>query len=328
MSGGSVVGCTPPATSGRRGGSARGVVPVSNSIEVVAHRGGSAEAPEHSLAAYRKAIASRVDALECDVRMTRDGRLVCVHDRRIDATSSGSGVVSALPLTDLEGLEFGVRAARRWALRSRAADPDDDADADEDEAEDAEVDEETGRVLTVDRLLDYVTSTPGEVRLAIETKHPTRHGRRVEVALVETLRRFGLLVGDRPVEWSGRPAVRVMSFSPVALRRLRVLAPGLPTVHLVRWPLPRGGGALAPGITAVGAPVGLIRLYPGYVARLHAAGLEVNVFTVNDERDMDLMVELGVDAVITDRPMELLRRLGRAGPEQDEPPAGISRPGA
>ena len=97
---------------GRHGGSARGVVPVSNSIEVVAHRGGSAEAPEHSLAAYRKAIASRVDALECDVRMTRDGRLVCVHDRRIDATSSGSGVVSALPLTDLEGLEFGVRAAR------------------------------------------------------------------------------------------------------------------------------------------------------------------------------------------------------------------------
>jgi glycerophosphoryl diester phosphodiesterase len=54
------------------------------------------------LAAYRQAVSSGVDAVECDVRLTLDGVLVCVHDRRIHRTSSGRGVASTLTLTDLE----------------------------------------------------------------------------------------------------------------------------------------------------------------------------------------------------------------------------------
>jgi glycerophosphoryl diester phosphodiesterase len=185
-------------------------------------------------------------------------------------------------------------------------------------------DEEAGRVLTLDRLLEYVTSTPGQVRLAIETKHPTRHSGRVEVALIETLRRFGLVVGGSPVEWSGRPAVRVMSFSSLALRQLRVLAPELPAVHLVSWIPPRGGTTPPSAITAVGAPISLLRRYPGYVARVQSADKEVHVWTVNDERDIDLVLSLGVDAVITDRPGEVLRRLGRTFPATGQRP-GVSR---
>ena len=62
--------------------------------EVVAHRGSSADVPEHTLAAYEQAVADGADALECDVRLTADGHLVCVHDRRIDRTSDGRGIVS------------------------------------------------------------------------------------------------------------------------------------------------------------------------------------------------------------------------------------------
>jgi glycerophosphoryl diester phosphodiesterase len=54
---------------------------------VVAHRGASAERPEHTLAAYELALAEGADGVECDVRLTRDGHLVCVHDRRVDRTS-------------------------------------------------------------------------------------------------------------------------------------------------------------------------------------------------------------------------------------------------
>ena len=61
------------------------------SIEVVAHRGANDEEPEHSLAAYLKAVEQGADAIECDVRLTADGTLVCVHDRRIDRTSTGRG---------------------------------------------------------------------------------------------------------------------------------------------------------------------------------------------------------------------------------------------
>ncbi len=274
-------------------------------VVVVAHRGASVDAPEHTLAAYRQAIRLGADAVECDVRMTGDGVLVCVHDRRVDRGSSGRGAVSGLNLVELEGLHFRARGA--GALGSPTEFMGEGVSAEE-------VDKEAGRVLTLDRLLEYVTSTPGQVRLAIETKHPTRHSRRVEVALVETLRRFGLVVGGRPVEWSGRPAVRVMSFSSLALRRLRVLAPGLPAVHLVNRIPPRAGGTPPSVVTAVGAPISLLRRYPGYVARLHAADKEVHVYTVNEEPDIDLVLSLGVDAVITDRPGEVLRRLGRTRP--------------
>ena len=83
--------------------------------EVVAHRGATAEAPEHTLAAYRRAAAIGADAVECDVRMTRDGVLVCVHDRQIAHTSNGRGVVSALHLDELEQFHFGARKSSRSA---------------------------------------------------------------------------------------------------------------------------------------------------------------------------------------------------------------------
>ena len=73
---------------------------------VVAHRGPSAAHAEHTLAAYELALTEGADALECDVRLTRDGVLVCVHDRRIDRVSDGRGVLSTLELADLTDLDF------------------------------------------------------------------------------------------------------------------------------------------------------------------------------------------------------------------------------
>lgn len=85
---------------------------------IVAHRGASTEAPEHTYAAYVAALSAGADGLECDVRLTADGHLVCVHDRRVDRTSNGTGLVSSLELARLEELDFGswhvpVEAAER-----------------------------------------------------------------------------------------------------------------------------------------------------------------------------------------------------------------------
>jgi glycerophosphoryl diester phosphodiesterase len=270
--------------------------------EVVAHRGAAAGAPEHTLAAYRHAAAVGADAVECDVRLTRDGVLVCVHDRRVHRTSNGRGVVSALHLAELEQFQFG---ARRPGRRHRWAD-------DQIASVTDEPDVENGLVLTLDRLLEYITATPGTVRLAIETKHPTRHARKVEETLVGALRHYGLLGNGRPVEWAGRPAVRVMSFSQLAVRRMRDLAPAVPTVQLIGKRLrPVRRELLSGGATAVGPGVALLRSDPEFVAEAHAAGKEVHVWTANRTADMDFLRNLGVDAIITDHPEELLRRLGR-----------------
>ena len=63
--------------------------------QVVAHRGSSHTTAEHTLGAYVKALDEGAEGLECDVRLTADGHLVCVHDRRVNRTSNGVG-----PLVD------------------------------------------------------------------------------------------------------------------------------------------------------------------------------------------------------------------------------------
>ncbi|HEX5596110.1 MAG TPA: glycerophosphodiester phosphodiesterase family protein [Micromonosporaceae bacterium] len=259
---------------------------------VFAHRGSSSLLPEHTLAAYRQALREGADGLECDVRLTRDGHLVCVHDRRLDRTSNGRGRVSSRTLAELEQLDFGS-----WH-RGAADDLPSDLPADPDRT----------RLLTLDRLLREVRAAGRPVELLIETKHPTRYGGDVERRLVELLRRHRLSDPD-----PGDPVrIKVMSFSPLAIRRVRELAPGLPTVLLLEL-LPRGLrlGRLPFGARIAGPGISLVRARPQLVPALRTAGNEVFVWTVNEPDDLDLVLECGVDGIITDRPAEVLKHLGR-----------------
>ena len=74
---------------------------------VIAHRGSSSAEPEHTLAAYMRAIDEGADGLGCDVRLTADSHLVCVHDRRINRTSNGRGIVSTLEARRARGVSTG-----------------------------------------------------------------------------------------------------------------------------------------------------------------------------------------------------------------------------
>jgi len=257
-------------------------------VEVVAHRGSSDDAPEHTLHAYMRAIEQGADALECDVRLTRDGHLVCVHDRRIDRTSNGRGVLSTLELADLAQLDWGS-----WR------------DTWED-LEDPEIpDRNRSQILTLRSLLEMVRDGDRRVEVAIETKHPTRYAGLVERRLVNLLDSFG---------WSGtRSPVRVMSFSQISLRRLRDLAPDLRTVLLMeRVPIRFRDGTLPPNVPIAGPSIEVVRAHPRYVERAHRRGKQVHVWTVDDPDDVRLCLELGVDAIISNRPGRVLRALGRS----------------
>jgi glycerophosphoryl diester phosphodiesterase len=266
--------------------------------QVVAHRGASEDAPEHTLAAYRKAIEDGADALECDVRLTADGHLVCVHDRRVNRTSNGRGAVSALELSDLAALDFGSRRTREfWRTRDEEPDwvyrPEDREDT---------------SVLTLERLLELVADAGRRVEMAIETKHPTRWAGQVEERLLVLLKRFGL---DAPASAAESP-IRVMSFSARSLHRVRAASPTLPTVYLLQFVSPRlRDGRLPAGVGIAGPSIRIVRNHPGYIERLKRAGHQVHVWTVNEPEDVDLCVELGVDAIITNRPRAVLDRLGR-----------------
>ena len=278
---------------------------------LVAHRGASAIVAEHTLEAYRTAIEGGADALECDVRMTRDGHLVCVHDRTVNRTSDGQGVVSELDLRTLNELDF---SSWRGDLPTSA----DQLLTDDPYLHGVAADRAPGGgVLTLELLLGLVRDAEREVRLLIETKHPTRYGGLVEKTLVELLARFG---------WAGRPGpptslrvpadldsrVVVMSFAPTAVRRVRLLAPDIPTVLLIDRLLPvRREGLLPAGATIAGPGLHVLRADPDFVERCHARGHPVFVWTVDRPEDVRFLLDLGVDTIISDRPREVKEQLDR-----------------
>ncbi|HEU4812187.1 MAG TPA: glycerophosphodiester phosphodiesterase family protein [Nocardioides sp.] len=254
--------------------------------QVVAHRGASHENAEHTLRAYIAALDAGADALECDVRLTADGHLVCVHDRDLRRTASSRGIISTMELAELDQLDF-ASWKHPWA------DLDDEA---------PEVDADLDKVLTLRKLLETVADYHRRVEVAIETKHPTRFGGLVERRVVDMLRDFGW---DGP----GSPA-RVMSFSWTALQRVERMAPGLPLVILVErahhWPMLRRvigpDWIVGPGVTE-------LREHPKLGHKIAKRGHELHVWTVNTPADLELCLELGATALISDRPAYLLELL-------------------
>lgn len=279
---------------------------------VVAHRGASFDVAEHTLAAYTAAIESGADALECDVRLSRDGHLVCVHDRRVDRTSDGRGLVSELDLAGLNALDFSS-----W--HEEWPDTADDLLRDEPYLAGVAPDRGPGGgVLTLETLLGLVHDASGPVRILIETKHPTRYGGLVEKELVKMLARFGWAghpgpagsIRRRPVEPTAGRAT-VMSFAPIALRRVRLLAPDVPTVLLLeRLTAGRRDGSLPSGVATAGPSLAVLRADPAFVARAHARGNAVYVWTVDNQSDVRFVLDLGVDAVITNRPATVIAQVG------------------
>ncbi|ANS25070.1 glycerophosphoryl diester phosphodiesterase [Rhodococcus opacus M213] len=236
---------------------------------VVAHRGASAAMPEHTLAAYELALEEGAEGLECDVRLTRDGHLVCVHDRTVDRTSTGAGVVSEMTLEELAEFNYGT------------------------EDEPAELLELSALIALT---LDW-SARP--VKLFIETKHPVRFGGLVESKVLAELQRFGIAA---PPSADHSRAV-VMSFSAGAVWRIRRSAPMLPTVLLGESARYLGGGAATTvGATAVGPSVKTLHEHPDMVDKAAAAGRATYCWTVDNRSDVELCRELGVSWVATNHP--------------------------
>ncbi|MGV0770856.1 alpha/beta hydrolase [Mycobacterium syngnathidarum] len=161
--------------------------------QVVAHRGASHDFPEQTRAAYVEALRQGADALECDVRLTKDGELVLIHDKTVDRTSSGTGRVGDMTLAELQALDYNGHG-----------------------------------ILTLDEFIQLAQDADRPVTLFIETKHPAQQGLKIEREVVAALERHGLTNPgpDQLVK------AAVISFYPDALVRVRMAAPYVPTVLL------------------------------------------------------------------------------------------------
>lgn len=260
-------------------------------VQVIAHRGASWDAPEHTFAAYDLALAQGADWIEQDLQMTRDGQLVVLHDGSLDRTARGPAADCAGPVREKTLAQLANCEVGSWF---NTAHP-----------ERAQAGFVGARIPTLD---DVLTRYAGRARFYIETKNPDDAPAMVD-SLLATLRRHRLLGRDAT---EGR--VLVQSFSPASLRRLHALEPRLPLVQLWDDAIPAGQlEATLDWVRAYAVGFGPNRriVTQQLVDAAQARGLDVHPYTVNAEPAMVLMLELGVDGMFTDRPGALRQLLSR-----------------
>lgn len=253
---------------------------------VVAHRGASAYAPEHTHAAWEMALDMGADYIEQDLQMTLDGVLVVLHDETLDRTARGAGCTGRVidrTLAEIRECDVGL-----WF--------------DERVARDAGTSFAGERIPTLDEVLGRYR---GRARFYIETKNP-EEAPGMEEALVGLLREHGLATGSTR---DGLPVVIIQSFSAASLRTMQRLAPDLPRVQLLPNENRDGIVARFDAIAEYAHGIGPSRhsVDSTFVRAAADRGLVVHPYTVNDEADMQRLLELGVDGMFTDRPDVLLR---------------------
>lgn len=242
----------------------------------MAHRGSGLLWPENTMVAFQGAMYLGYRYLETDLQITRDGVLVTIHDDTVDRTTDGTGLVSDYSLEDLRTLDAGYRFEREGGHPHR------------------------GQGIQVPTLEELVVTYPDGV-FTLDLKSDG-----MEAALVDLIRRLDL--------WD---QVIVGSFSGSRLRRFRALADrpvatSAGPAEIVRFlAAARTHLPYRPRADSFQVPVkdrGITVVNRRTVRAAKRVGVPLIVWTINHPAEMEELLDLGVDGLITDRP-DLLRTL-------------------
>lgn len=260
-------------------------------VIVLAHRGWRGRYPENTMLSFQQAAALGVDALEMDIHSTADGVLVVFHDDTLERTTNGRGPIHALTWAELQQLDAGYN----WTNDGGQTYP------------------FRGQGLTVPALSEIFTAFPDFwLNVDIKQRQPT-----IVRPFAQMIREYGLArqlcVASFHTETSEEfrrefPEV-VTSASLSETRRLLILN----KLRLGRFY--RGQGRAFQPPEYEGALHVVTRRF---VEDAHRHNVAVHVWTVNEISDMERLIDMGVDGLITDFPDRLLRLLGRMEP--NEPP--------
>ncbi len=291
----------------------------SNKKILVAHRGASAYAPEHTLEAYRLAIEQGADFVEQDLQVSKDGVLVCLHDLTLERTTNVEEVFPGRFHEDVsEDQSPNSRPAWHWYVSDFTVREIKQLDA----GSWFGAKFKGAKVPTFQEAIDLVRAKAG---LYPETKAPEVYGKRgfdMEKLVVEILKKNRL---DKPNADPKTPVI-IQSFSAESLRKIRFdLKTKLPLTFLIgfdpqnKWLSVEGLGKVKEFADGIGPSKGLIERNPDLVKWAHGAGLTVTPYTFRQhplgkgageggrfkdvrEEMRHFLFEYGVDAVFTDNP--------------------------
>lgn len=282
-----------PAHSTRRGDGA---------IDIIAHRGASAYAPENTLAAFELAAEMNADGFELDCGLTKDGEIAIIHDDTIDRTTDSTGRVEDFTLDELRRLDAGawfgpkfagehiptLDEAIELAQKSRIGVLIEIKDADDDS-------ELMDRIVNLAQEHNTLSPELRQDMMALIEASGTRN--------IELTRKVIQTVRDHGAE----NEIVLQSFSPIVCAIALAEAPGLRTEllgnsdkkHPKRWGLYLGCVTL---LDVPGFNVAKGDLTEELVTRMHQEGRTVAAWVANKKKDIQRMAGLHVDAIITDRP--------------------------
>lgn len=249
---------------------------------VIAHRGASGHAPEHTFASWDLALEMGADYLEQDLQMTADGALIVLHDDTLDRTTQGQcrGPVHDRTLDEIVDCDVGSWFNQAFPDRARPEFADQ-------------------RIATLDQVFDRYR---GRARFYIETKKP-HAAPGMENELLRVLSRHALLPGQAETG-----TVIIQSFSAASLRHIHRAQPRIPLVQLLgshefRLTIRLRLARIAHWAQGIGPAAGDVDA--GLVRAAHARGLVVHPYTVNDDNEMQRLIAAGVDGMFTDFPDRL-----------------------
>ncbi|MBM6615929.1 glycerophosphodiester phosphodiesterase [Desemzia sp. RIT804] len=241
---------------------------------IIGHRGASGYAPEHTIEAYRLAEEMGADYVEIDLQQTKDGELVAMHDETVDRTTNSQGLVNSYTLAELKLLDAGSWFNEKFPEKAAGS----------------------YEGLTVPTLREVFEEFGASVNYYIETKSPDNYDN-MEQKLMDLLNEFHLL--ENPS--SGK--VILQSFSQESLAIFHQKEPDIPLIQLLQF----DGTAKITNEKiehikeyAVGIGTNYKKITDSFAQQVRQSGLELHPYTVNDEKVILDLFDMGATGVFTD----------------------------
>jgi glycerophosphoryl diester phosphodiesterase len=250
---------------------------------VFAHRGGGGLYPENTLEAFKYSAAMGVDVLELDVHSTADGTLVVMHDSLVDRTTNGSGQVNQMTLAELKKLDAGYHFT-----------PDD-----------GKTFPFRGKGITVPTLQEIFDALPDKT-FNVEPKQAAPS---VTKPLCEILRARKMT--DKVIVGSFRQTA-IDEFRAQCTEVATAATPAEVRDFLAMYKVGLGASYSPPmQVLQIPERLGSLQIVSkDFIETARKLNLKVHVWTINDAEDMQRLIEMRVDGIMTDYPDRLLDILG------------------